>query len=81
MKYQSEHTNTVTADYGREQGNPFLEALPELLGKSEFMDCMKSEIHYPYDLGKRSPQERRTYLTELSNRLIISLWNVRLIVL
>ena len=36
MKYRTEHTNTVSAEYGKEQGNPFLEALPELLGKAEF---------------------------------------------
>ena len=66
MKYRDSHTNTVAADYGKEQGNPFLEALPELMGKAEFMERMKSGIHFPYDLGKRSPQERRTYLTELS---------------
>lgn len=27
---------------------------------------MESEIHFPYDLNKKTPQERRTYLTELS---------------
>lgn len=66
MKYRNEHTNTVAAEYGKEQGNPFLEALPELLGKAEFVDCMKSEIHFPYDLKEKSPQERRNYLTELT---------------
>lgn len=66
MKYRNEHTNTVAAEYDKEQGNPFSEALPDLMGKAEFMEHMKSEIHYPYDLEKRSPQERRTYLTDLS---------------
>lgn len=66
MKYRDNHSNTVAAEYDKEQGNPFLEALPELMGKAEFMEHMKSEIHFPYDLEKRSPQERRTYLTELS---------------
>ena len=66
MKYRDSHTNTVAAEYDKEKGNPFLEALPELLGKTEFTELMESEIHFPYDLGKRSPQERRTYLTELS---------------
>lgn len=66
MKYQNQHTNTVAAEYGKEQGNPFLEALPELMGKAEFVECMKSEIHFPYDLPERSPQERRNYLTELT---------------
>ena len=66
MKYRDSHTNTVAAEYDKEQGNPFLEALPELLGKTEFTERMESEIHFPYDLNKKTPQERRTYLTELS---------------
>lgn len=66
MKYRNEHTNTVNAEYGKEQGNPFLEALPELMGKAEFVERMKSEIHFPYDLIEKSPQERRNYLTELT---------------
>lgn len=66
MKYRDSHTNTVAAEYGKEQGNPFLEALPGLMGKNEFMERMSSEIRFPYDLEKRSPQERRNYLTELT---------------
>lgn len=66
MKYKNEYTNTVAAEYGKEQGNPFLEALPELLGKMEFMELMKSEIQFPYDIQKKSPQGRRNYLTELT---------------
>ena len=65
MKYRNVHTNTVAAEYGKEQGNPFLEALPELLGKAEFTERMKSEIQFPYDIQEKSPQERRNYLTEL----------------
>jgi hypothetical protein len=66
MKYRDNQTNTVAAEYDNEKGNPFLEALPELMGKAEFMERMRSEIHFPHDLGKCNPQERRTYLTELS---------------
>lgn len=65
MKYRNVHTNTVAAEYGKEQGNPFLEALPELLGKTEFTEHMKSEIQFPYDIQEKSPQERRNHLTEL----------------
>ena len=65
MKYRDNHTNTVAAEYDKEQGNPFLEALPELMGKVEFMERMNSEIRFPHDLNKKTPQERRTYLTEL----------------
>lgn len=66
MKYKTEHTYTVAAEYDKEQGNPFLEAMPDLLGKSEFVEHMKSEIHFPYNLKERSPEERRNYLTELT---------------
>ena len=66
MKYRNEHTNTVAAEYDKEQGNLFLEALPELLGKAEFTERMKSEIQFPYDIQEKSPQERRNYLTELT---------------
>lgn len=66
MKYRNVHTNTVAAEYDKEQGNPFLEALPEIMGKAEFVEHMKSEIQFPYDLRERSPQERRNHLTELT---------------
>ena len=66
MKYKTEHTYTVAAEYDKEQGNPFLEAMPDLLGKPEFVEHMKSEIHFPYNLKERSPEERRNYLTELT---------------
>lgn len=66
MKYRDSHTNTVAAEYDKEKGNPFLEALPELMGKAEFMERMSSEIRFPYDLNKKTSQERRTYLMELS---------------
>ena len=66
MKYRDSHTNTVAAEYDKEQGNPFLEALPGLMGKAEFMERMSSEIRFPYDLNKKTSQERRTYLMELS---------------
>lgn len=66
MKYKDNHTNTVAAEYGKEQGNPFLEALPELMGKAEFVERMKSEIYFPCDIRDRQPQERRNYLTELT---------------
>lgn len=66
MKYKDNHTNTVNAEYGKEQGNPFLEALPELMGKAEFVERMRSEIQFPYDIREKQPQERRNYLTELT---------------
>ena len=44
MKYRDNHSNTVAAEYDKEKGNPFLEAMPELMGKAEFMERMSSEI-------------------------------------
>lgn len=64
MKYANE--SVVGAEYTNPQGNPFLEALPELMGKAEFMSHMKSDIRLPYDLSERKPQERHMYLTELT---------------
>ena len=67
MKYRNEYANTVAAEYVKEQGNPYLEALPELMGKAEFVERMKSDIRFPYNFSERSPQERRNYLTELTS--------------
>lgn len=64
MKYTNE--SVVGAEYTNPHGNPFLEALPELMGKNDFIDCMRSNIRLPFDLADRNPQERRTYLTELT---------------
>lgn len=64
MKYAKEPV--VSAEYTNPQGNPFLEALPELLGKKEFVEQMKSDIRFPYDLIQKSSQERRNHLTELT---------------
>lgn len=64
MKYTNERI--VNAEYDNIQGNPFLEAIPELMGKKEFVDQMRSNIRFPHDLADMKPQERRSYLTELT---------------
>ncbi|WP_097006945.1 ATP-binding protein [Lacrimispora amygdalina] len=66
MKYQKMRGNVADADYDKEEGNPFLEALPVLLGKPEFIERIKSDIQLPYDLQEKNPQVRRNYLTELN---------------
>lgn len=68
MKHRSKYPKeqTVSAVYTDIKGNQFLEALPELLGKEEFAEQMKSDFPEIYDLKKRSPQERRNYLSELA---------------
>lgn len=58
-KYQKQSGMTVDAEYGEEQGNPFFEALPEILGKEEVMKRLRSQIPYPKDIQKMSPEERR----------------------
>lgn len=63
-KYQNEQT--VSAIYTEMKGNPFLEALPEPLGKEEFAERMKSALPRMQGLNKKSPQERRNYLSELT---------------
>mgnify|MGYP000810942196 CR=1 FL=1 len=51
-KYQKQSGMTVDAEYGEEQGNPFFEALPEILGKEEVMKRLRSQIPYPKDIQK-----------------------------
>ena len=63
-KYQKQNGMTVNAEYEEEQGNPFFEALPEILGKEEVMKRLRSQIPYPKDIQKRSPEERRREVME-----------------
>ena len=52
-KYQRQSGMTVDAEYGEEQGNPFFEALPEILGKEEVMKRLRSQI----PLSKRHSED------------------------
>lgn len=63
-KYPNERT--VSAVYSEEKGNPFLEALPEPLGKEAFMEQMKSTLPAVGCRKEKSPQERRKYVSELT---------------
>lgn len=65
-KYQKQSRMTVDAEYREEQGNPFFEALPEILGKEEVMKRLRSQIPYPKDIQKMSPEERRREVMEIS---------------
>ena len=65
-KYQKQSGMTVDAEYEEEQGNPFFEALPEILGKEEVMKRLRSQIPYPKDIQKMSPEERRREVMEIS---------------
>ena len=64
MKYSNERV--AEAKYTNPQGNPFVEALPELLSKKEFERQIRSKINLPKDPSTCQPQERRAYLMELS---------------
>lgn len=66
MKYGDFTGNTVGAVYGRENGNPYLEALPDVLGKKEFERRMKSQPDFPRDVNHMAPEERRNLLSGLS---------------
>ena len=66
MKYGDFTGNTVGAVYGKENGNPYLEALPDVLGKKEFERRMKSWPDFPRDISHLSPEDRRNLLSGLS---------------
>lgn len=65
MKYRAE--KMVDAIYTETNGNPFLEAVPEVLGKQEFKKSMNSSVRFPTDLNNRKPQERRAALSGLGS--------------
>lgn len=65
MKYKDRQS--VEAVYMEEKGNPFLEAVPEFLGKEEFHKRMRSRPAVLHDLEAKSPQERRNALSTLSS--------------
>ena len=66
MRYQEIRGNCTNAIYSREQGNPYLEALPEMLGKKEFARRMKSQPDFPRDVSRLAPEDRRNLLAGLS---------------
>ena len=66
MKYGDFTGNTVGAVYGKENGNPYLEALPDVLGKKEFERRIKSQPDFPRDISRLAPEERRNLLSGLS---------------
>lgn len=65
MKYRAE--KTVEAVYGEIKGNPFLEAVPEMLGKEAFWRYMKSSFQLPVDIKEKKAEERRAALSGLGS--------------
>ena len=61
----------VPAQYeGSQRGNPFSEAVPEMLSYEELMDRLVSKPLRPEGLDDMSSSERRTALTNLNNLFI-----------
>ncbi len=65
MKYRAE--KMVDAIYTETNGNLFLEAVPEILGKQEFKKSMESSFRLPTDIKNRKSQERRAALSGLGS--------------
>lgn len=64
MRYDNEFT--VSAEYRTQNGNPYVEALPEPFSKEEFNRRIRSEMPSVYGLNKLSAQERRAKTMELN---------------
>ncbi len=47
--------------------NPFLDSLPKMINKNEFMAAMKGSPFLPVDIKSRGPEERRALLTTLDS--------------
>lgn len=63
MKYPRERV--TEAKYTDIKGNPLIEAMPELISKTEFINAIKSEIAFPKNFSGWNAQRRRILLVEL----------------
>lgn len=64
-KYLSGHT--VGAVYDGNSGNPYLEAMPDMLSPEQFASAVASYPPIPHDLAQMSPEERRGLLPSLAS--------------
>lgn len=64
-KYPSGHT--VGAIYEGTSGNPYLDAMPDMLSPDQFSKSVASYPPIPHDLDQMSPEERRGLLPSLSS--------------
>lgn len=64
-KYPSGHT--ASAIYAGSSGNPYLEAMPDILSPEQFAKAVASYPPIPYDLAQMSPEERRGLLPSLAS--------------
>ena len=64
-RYPSGHT--VGAIYDGSSGNPYLDAIPDMLSPEQFARIIASYPPIPHDLAEMSPEERRGLLPSLSS--------------
>lgn len=64
-KYPTGHT--VGAVYEGTSGNPYLEAMPDMLSPDQFSKSVASYPPIPHDLDRMSPEERRGLLPSLAS--------------
>lgn len=64
-KYSPGHT--VGAVYDGNSGNPYLEAMPDMLSPEQFARSIASYPPIPHDLAEMSPEERRGLLPSLAS--------------
>ena len=59
--------HTVGAIYEGSSGNPYLDAMPDMLSPEQFAQSVASYPPIPYDLAQMSPEERRELLPSLAS--------------
>jgi hypothetical protein len=64
-KYSPGHT--VGAVYDGNSGNPYLEAMPDMLSPEQFASAVASYPPIPHNLAQMSPEERRGLLPSLAS--------------
>lgn len=64
-KYPTGHTASVI--YEGTSGNPYLEAMPDMLSPEQFASAIASYPPIPHDLAQMSPEERRGLLPSLAS--------------
>ena len=64
-KYPPGHT--VGAIYVGSSGNPYLDAMPDMLSPEQFAQAVASYPPIPHDLAEMSPEERRGLLPSLAS--------------
>lgn len=64
-KYLTGHT--VGAIYEGSSGNPYLDAMPDMLSPEQFAQAVASYPPIPHDLAQMSPEERRGLLPSLAS--------------